>query len=116
MIAGVCTGKKQGYGGLFFHLLRGCKTGRQPPASTGNSLSPQAVAGACKNYLRKIWQIGGAILIFATHSNGTMAERLGIGLQNRVHRFESGWYLLKSCIFMWDFLILCELIACYVES
>lgn len=29
-------------------------------------------------------------------TNGTMAEWLGSGLQNRVQQFDSAWYLIKS--------------------
>ncbi len=36
------------------------------------------------------------ILNFAIHINGRMAERLGSGLQNHLHRFESGSDLKKA--------------------
>ena len=37
------------------------------------------------------------MVTFATaNANGTLTERLGIGLQNRVRRFESARYLLKK--------------------
>lgn len=29
-------------------------------------------------------------------TQGTMAERLGTGLQNRLQQFESAWYLSKD--------------------
>lgn len=93
MITGVRAGKSRRAGTSFFTCSGAVKWVANHQPAQGIAFSPQAGAGSCKNYLRKIWQIGEAILIFATHSNGTMAERLGIGLQNRVHRFESGWYL-----------------------
>ncbi len=50
------------------------------------------------------------MVTFATaNANGTLTERLGIGLQNRVRRFESARYLQrkidpKGPIFFWRYL------------
>ncbi len=50
------------------------------------------------------------MVTFATaNANGTLTERLGIGLQNRVRRFESARYLQKKIgpkgsIFFWRYL------------
>ena len=49
------------------------------------------------------------MVTFATaNANGTLTERLGIGLQNRVRRFESARYLQKEIgpegsIFFWRY-------------
>ena len=42
------------------------------------------------------------MVTFATaNANGTLTERLGIGLQNRVRRFESARYLQVKSLTRW---------------
>ena len=61
------------------------------------------------------------MVTFATaNANGTLTERLGIGLQNRVRRFESARYLQrkidpKGPIFFWRYLEILFLV-CYANA
>ena len=61
------------------------------------------------------------MVTFATaNANGTLTERLGIGLQNRVRRFESARYLQrkidpKGPIFFWRYLEILFLV-CFANA
>lgn len=43
----------------------------------------------------KIWTCRKFALTLHRKTHGTMAEWLGIGLQNRAQQFDSAWYLTK---------------------
>ncbi len=48
-----------------------------------------------KNIVIKIWTCRKFALTLHRKTHGTMAEWLGIGLQNRAQQFDSAWYLTK---------------------
>ena len=57
----------------------------------------RAVNEKIKRFIKYIWWFVKKILyLHSQTTNGTMAEWLGSGLQNRVQQFDSAWYLKEG--------------------